>query len=104
MPRGQHGKDSKYFHIRLADPKTLKNMRTVDRGAVKQVVGISRKTKKSVDQNVLVLKRHAKQSGNKLIIKSKKVRESFKKKKIPLSRIFRRKDGGDADYKIKREK
>ena len=102
MPRGHHGKTSKYFHIRLRDPKKLKNMRTVDRGDVKQVMG---KDKKGnwVEQNIMVKRNHAKVNGSRLTITNKKVRKKFREKKLPLSKIIHRKDGGEADYKLKRK-
>lgn len=108
MPRGHHDKDSKYWHIRLpgraGNPDNLKNMKTVDRGPIKQVSGIDKKTKKWVDQNIMVKKKDAKVSGSRLIITNKKVRESFQDRKLLLSRIFRRKDGGEADYAVKKQK
>ena len=101
MPRGQHGKDSKYWHIRLRDPKKLKSMRTVDRGLVKQVVG---KDKKGnwIDQNIMVKKSHAKQSGSSLKITNEKVRRTFRDKKIPLSNITQRKGGAESDFIVKK--
>ena len=103
MARGHHGDKSKYFHIRLRDPKKLKNMRTVDRGPVKQVVGKDKKGR-WVNQNILVKKSHAKVSGSRLIIKDEKVWSFMRDNKHPLSMIFRRKDAGSADYHIKKIK
>lgn len=100
MPQGHHGKDSKYWHIRIRKPGNLRNMKTVERGPVKQVRGISKRSSKWVDQNIMVKKKDAKKSGSKLIITNKKVRKHLKEMKIPLSKIFRRTDAGEADYKI----
>jgi len=104
VPKGHHGKDSKYWHIRLREPADLKNMKTVERGPVKQIRGISKRSNEWVDQNVMVKKKDAKKSGSRLIITNKKVRKHLKEMKIPLSRIFRRSNAGDADYKIKKVK
>jgi len=103
MARGHHGDKSKYFHIRLRDPKKLKNMRTVDRGPVKQVVGKDKKGR-WVNQNIMVKKSHAKASGSRLIIKDKKVRGFMRENRHSLINIFRRKDAGSADYHIKKKK
>jgi len=101
MPRGMHGEKAKLWHIRLRNPKNLVNMRTVKRGVVKQVVGIDKKTKKWVEQNIMIWKKHARKKGNRLVVTNKKVRSRLKKMGIPLSKIFKRKNGGYSDYTIR---
>jgi len=101
MPRGVHGEKSKLWHIRLRNPKNLRNMRTVKRGSIKQVVGIDKKTRKWVEQNIMIWKKDAKKSGSRLVVTNKRVRRRLKKMGIPLSKIFHRKTGGYSDYAIK---
>lgn len=95
----KHGPDSKYWHIRLVNPKSLKTMRTVDRPPVKQVTGINRDGH-WVDQNIMIKKGNAKKVGSKLIIKDAKVKTWLKKKGINVSAIISLKGGGEADFMV----
>jgi len=97
----KHGPDSKYWHIRLRNPKLLKNMKTVARGPVKQVTGVM-KDGLWVDQNIMILKGKAKKKGSKLIITNAKVRKWMKEHKYKQSAIKPLKGGGEADFTIKR--
>jgi hypothetical protein len=99
----KHGPNSKYWHIRLVNPKLLKNMKTVDRPPLKQVSGKDRKGH-WIDQNVMVQKRHAKKSGSHLVITNNKVKKALKERGLNPSAIIPLKGGGEADYTIKKEK
>jgi len=99
--RRKHGAESRYYHIRLRDPKQLKNMRTVKRGPVKQVVGKNKKNE-WVDQNILVEKKHAHKSGSRLVIKNKSIIKTLKEKGITVSSVVHDRTGGEMDYKIKK--
>jgi hypothetical protein len=96
----KHGPHSKYWHIRLKNPKILKNMKTVDRNPIKQVVGKD-KNGHWIDQNVMVKKSHAKKSGSHLIITNAKVKKALKGKSLNPSKIVHLKSGGEADYTIR---
>jgi len=97
----KHGPDSSYWHIRLVNPKTLKNMKTVNRPPVKQVVGVN-KDGHWIDQNIMVRKSNAKKSGSKLIITNAKVKKALKEKGISPSAIIHMKDGGEADFIVRK--
>jgi len=97
----KHGPDSKYWHIRLVNPKTLKTMRTVDRPPIKQVTG-KNKAGRWVDQNIMIKKSQAKKSGSHLIIKNAKVKKALKDKGLNPSAIISLKGGGEADFIMKR--
>ena len=100
MPRGFHGKDGKYIHIRLRDPKQFVKMRTIDVGeGVKQVTGKVKKGKQWKPQNVMVPVTKVNNKNGKLIAKSKKLKDHLKSLGISLSKAKRMKSRGANDYK-----
>ena len=102
MPRGKH-EEGDFYHIRLRDPDKLRSMRTTKFGPLKKVRGIDKRTGKWVDQNIMVPKRSAKESGPKLIIKNKKMKQQLEDEGFKLSSIQRSKSRGRMDYTIKKK-
>jgi hypothetical protein len=100
--RMKHGANSKFWHIRLVNPKLLKSMKTVTRGPIKQVVG-KNKGGHWTDQNVMVKKGNAKKSGSKLIITNSKVKKALIEKGFNPSAIIHLNGGGDSDFTVKQK-
>jgi len=100
MPRGFHGKESKYIHIRLRAPETFSSMRTIDVGnGVKQVTGKVKNKKEWQPQNVMVPVNKVTKTGNGITVKSKKLKDHLKHLGVKTSKITRMKSRGENDYK-----
>jgi len=100
MPRGFHGKDGKYIHIRLRDPKNFSRMRTVDMGdGIKQVMGKVKNKQQWQPQNVMVPVKKIDKKNGQLSVKSKKLRNHLKHLGVSLSKVKRMKTRGENDYK-----
>jgi len=98
--RGNHGKDSKFIHIRIRHPGRFTKMRTIDLGNnVKQVLGKVKGKKQWLPQNVMIPKTKVKKHGDKVSIKTKKMRDHLRNLGISVSKIKRMKGRGENDYK-----
>jgi len=98
--KGDHGKDSKYIHVRFRHPDEFSRMRTIDLGnGVKEVFGKTKGGKKWLPQNIMIPTSKISKHGSRIAVKSAKMREHLKKLNIKVSKIKRMKRRGENDYR-----